>query len=67
MANENDHLVIPKTVLQVMEQFITVMCADPDIPPDAISRLENLLRKGTVPKPEEINSAIFERSSDGEK
>ena len=42
------------------------MRKDPDIPNDAINRLETLLRKGTVPKPDDINSALFEPLAEGE-
>ena len=66
MANENNPTVVPQTVLQVIKQFIAVMRADPDIPDDAISRLEALLRKGAVPKPEDINAALFEPAVEGE-
>ena len=66
MANENDHVVVPQTVQQVMEQFVAVMRADKDIPDDAISRLETLLGKGAVPKPDDINAALFEPPTDGE-
>lgn len=66
MAKENDHIVVPPTVLQVIEEFVEVMRADPDIPDDAISRLETLLLKGAVPKPDDIKTALFEPLADGE-
>jgi len=66
MMNENNHTVVPKMVLQVMDKFVAAMRADPDIPDDAISRLDDLLRKGTVPKPDDINAVLFEPPSDGE-
>ncbi len=64
MTNENKHIAVPHTVLQVIEEFVEVMRADPDIPDDAINRLEILLRKGTVPKPDDINEALFEPSKE---
>jgi len=66
MANENVQLIVPQTVLQVIEQFVTVVRADPDIPDHAISRLEALLLKGAVPKPDDIKAALFDPSADGE-
>jgi len=64
MVNKNDHIVVPPTVLQVIEKFVTAMRADPAIADDSIDRLKNLLLKGTVPKPEEINAALFEALQD---
>jgi len=66
MSKENDHIVVPPTVLQVMEEFIAVMRCDPHIPDDAISRLESLLLKGAAAKPDDINMALFEPPTEGE-
>ena len=55
MSKEGDHIVIPPTTLQVMEEFFAVMHADPDIPDDAINKLKTLLLKGVVPKPDDIH------------
>ncbi len=65
MANENDHIIASPTVLQVIEQFVVAMRADPGIADDAIARLDNLLRKGIVPKPDVINAALFEPPPEG--
>lgn len=59
MANENDHLVLSPTVSHVVEKFVAAMRADAEIADDAIDRLDQLLRKGVVPKPEDINAALF--------
>ncbi len=66
MANGNAHIVASPTVLQVIEQFVVAMRADPGIADDAIARLDNLLRKGTVPKPDEIKAALFESPPEGQ-
>ena len=66
MTNKKKTNVLPQTVLQVLKQFVDEMLADPDIPNDAIRRLEQLLHEGAVPKPDEINSALFKPPSDGE-
>lgn len=66
MSKEGNHIVVPQTVLQVIERFVAAMREDPDIPNDAINRLETLLREGTVPKPDDINSALFEPLAEGE-
>ncbi len=65
MANENDSAGLSPTVSQVIDQFIITMRADAGIPADAIDRLEKLLRKGAVPKPDDINAALFELPPDG--
>ncbi len=62
MANENDHIVIPETVQQVLKTFLGAIRDEPDIPEDGIARLETLLLKGETPKPEDIKTALFEPS-----
>lgn len=59
MAYENDVLVLSPTVSHVVEQFVAAMRADSEIADDAIDRLDQLLRKGVVPKLEDINAALF--------
>lgn len=66
MSKEDDQIVIPPTALQIIEEFVAVMHTDPDIPDDAIDRLETLLLKGVVPKPDDINEALFESSTESE-
>lgn len=66
MANEDNHVGLSPTVLHVVEQFVAAMRADDGIQGDAIRRLEKLLRKGTVAKPDEINAALFDPPPDGE-
>ena len=59
MSQEDNHIVIPQTVLQVIEQFVSAMREDPEIPNDGIDRIETLLLNGTVPKPDDIYAALF--------
>jgi len=59
MANENDQVALSPTVLHVVEQFVAAMRADAVIANEAIDRLDQLLRKGVVPKLEDINAALF--------
>ena len=54
------------TVLHVIEQFVIAMRADDGIQDDAIDRLEKLMRKGAVAKPDEINAALFDPPPDSE-
>ncbi len=60
MAKENDHIVIPATVQQVLKEFFGAIRDDPDIPKDGIDRLEMLLLKGETPKPDDIKAALFQ-------
>lgn len=63
MATENESTALSPTVLQVIDRFVAAMRADDAIPNDAIDHLENLLRKGTVPKPDDISAALLEAPS----
>jgi len=64
MASENNHAGLSPTVLRVIERFVAAMRADDAIQDDAIDRLETLLRKGTVPKPDEIRTALLKPLQD---
>ena len=66
MANEDNHVGLSPTVLHVIEQFAAAMRADDGVEGHTIDRLEKLLRKGAVPKPDEIKAALFDPSPDGE-
>ncbi len=66
MANEDNHLGLSPTFLDVIEQFVAAMRADDGIQGVAIDRLEKLLRKGAVVKPDEINAALFDPPQDCE-
>lgn len=65
MAKENNRVNLSPTVLQVIEGFAAAMRGDDKIQEDGIDRLEKLLKKGTVPNPDEINTALFEPPPDG--
>ena len=47
------------TVKKVLDEFTNVLYRDKEIPDHVINRLDDLLRNGTVPKPEEINYSVF--------
>jgi hypothetical protein len=66
MATGGEPSTLSPTVLQVIDRFVAAMRADDGIQNDAIERLENLCRKGAVPKPDEINAALFEAPTDGQ-
>ena len=50
---------LPPTVRQVIEKFIDELEADDRIDANALARLEDLLSNDIVPKPDEINAALF--------
>ena len=62
-------MVIPlaPTVTRVLDEFVVVMKCDNAIENDAIDRLDNLLRVGSVPKPDEIFGTLFPPPKGGEK
>lgn len=66
MAHKDNPIGLSPTVLQVIDQFAAGMRADDGIKDDGIDRLEKLLRKGAIPKPDEINLALFDYPQDGE-
>ena len=53
------------TVLRVIGEFAAAMRADGGIDNAAADRLEKLLGQGPVPKPDEINTVLFEPPKDG--
>lgn len=66
MTNSDNSMVLSPTVVHVIEQFIAAMRADEAIDEESINRLETLLQQGLVPKPDDINVALFKPSPDGE-
>jgi hypothetical protein len=66
MANDDINVGPSPTVMQVIDQFIARMRSDDGIEGRAIDRLEKLLNKPTVPKHDEIYTALFESPSDGD-
>ena len=67
MANENRRVALSSTALHVIEQFAAAMRADDQVDDHSIDRLETLLRKGVVPKPDEINAALFDPPAESER
>jgi len=44
--------------MQVIDEFVAEMREDTSIDADAVDRLEELLGRGAVPKPEDLANAI---------
>ncbi len=67
-AEENSNVVMSPTVLQVLEQFVAAMRADPAISDDGIDRLYSFLSKGFIPKtPEQVIAMLFESTPEDQK
>lgn len=66
MTNDADSKSLSPTVLQVIDKFAAAMRADDEIDGDAIDRLEKLLRRGDIPKPDEMFTALFIPPQEGE-
>jgi len=65
MGKDPNSSVSP-TVSQVIDQFILAMREDDGIENQSIDRLEEILRKDSVPKANEVSAALFDPSKDGE-
>jgi hypothetical protein len=66
MAKDDETATLSPMVVQVIDQFAIALRADDKIADGAVDRLEKLLRKGIVPKPDEITAVLFEPPPDGE-
>ena len=64
MAEENNESISP-TLTKVLEMYIDVLHADEVIDNEAADRLHALLRKGKVPKLDDIDVALFPRPKVG--
>ena len=64
MAEQDDELLSP-TVAKVLDAYLAALHADDAIENDAADRLDALLRKGKVPKPDDIETALFPLPEEG--
>ena len=67
MSDANDKSNLSATVSQVLESFVKELRADEKIDNGAIDRVEALILTGSVPKPEEIATAMFPEVSETKK
>jgi len=58
MAEYKNESISP-TVKKVLDEYIAVLHADEEIDIEAADRLNALLRKGKVPKFDDIDAALF--------
>jgi len=59
MSAEESFKVLSSTVSDVIDEFLAEMRDDADIDGAAVDRLGLMLKRGTVPKPEELAAAVF--------
>lgn len=50
---------ISPTVKKVLDRYIAALYADEEIDNEAVDRLDVLLRKGKIPKFDDIDAALF--------
>ena len=67
MSDANDKSNLSATVSQVLGSFIKALRDDEKIDNAAIDRLEDLILAGSLPKPEEIATAMFPEVAETEK
>lgn len=58
MAEDKNESISP-TVKKVLDEYIAVLHADDEIDNEAVDRLNAVLRKGKVPKFDDIDAALF--------
>ena len=58
MGEQKDESLSP-TVKKVLDEYLTALHADEEIDNEAVDRLDTLLRKGKVPKLDDIDAALF--------
>ena len=52
------------TVIKVLDAYLAALDGDSEIDDEAAARLDDLLRQGKVPKPADIDAALFPADDD---
>lgn len=63
MTEAKDEALSP-TVTKVLDAYFEALKGDSDIDDEAAGRLDDLLREGKVPKPADIDAALFPADDD---
>ena len=58
MLEQKDNRLSP-TVAKVLDEYLAALRADGDIDDESAERLDTFLRKGKVPKAEDIETSLF--------
>ena len=64
MSKQNDDGPLSPTVTKVLDEYVAALFADQGIENEATHRLDALLRKRRVPKPEDIDVALSPPNED---
>ncbi len=57
--SEQDKTILSPTVSKVLDEYLVALSADQDVDDEAAKRLDGILRSGKVPKPEDIDVALY--------
>ncbi|MGH0003870.1 hypothetical protein ACQU0X_27670 [Pseudovibrio ascidiaceicola] len=63
MTKAKDEPLSP-TVTKVLNTYLEALKEDSDINDEAAERLNDLLRQGTIPKPSDVDVALFSADDD---
>ena len=63
--SEQQNEPLSPTVKKVLDAYLEALKGDSDVDDEAAARLDAVLRQGKVPKPSDIDAALFP-SDDGE-
>lgn len=67
MTDKEKGARLPPTVDQIVESFMSSLRSDGQLDAGAIDRLNDLMQKGVIPKPDEIHTALFGLAKDGDE
>ncbi|WP_353428860.1 hypothetical protein [Paracoccus denitrificans] len=57
--SEPDNSILSPTVANVLDEYLAALTSDKDVDDEAAKRLDAVLRSGKVPKPEDIDAALY--------
>ena len=64
MSKQNENSPLSPTVTKVLDEYVAALRLDQEIEIEAINRLDTLLRRGRLPKPEDIDLALSPPNED---
>lgn len=63
---EQDNEALSQIVTKILDEYLSALRDDSDIDNEMVDRLNALLRRGKVPKPEDIASTLFPPTNEGQ-
>ena len=61
---EQDNELLSPTVTKVLDEYLIALRADDDIDDEDADRLDTFLRTGKVPRPDDLEAALFPKVKD---